>query len=40
MTKVHEEYVRGTAEEIFAFFAKKERQMGEFTLYIAGHNRK
>jgi len=40
MTKVHEEYVRGTAEEIFAFFAKKERQMGEFALYVAGHNHK
>jgi len=37
MTKMHEEYKRGPAAEIFAFFAKKERQMGEFSLYISGH---
>ncbi|MCL1814689.1 MAG: 16S rRNA (cytidine(1402)-2'-O)-methyltransferase [Treponema sp.] len=40
MTKIHEEYKRGPAAEIFAFFAKKERQMGEFSLYVSGHNRK
>jgi 16S rRNA (cytidine1402-2'-O)-methyltransferase len=38
MTKVHEEYKRGSVEEILAFFAKKERQMGEFTLLVSGHN--
>ena len=37
MTKVHEEYVRGSAEEILAFFAKKERQIGEFSLLVSGH---
>lgn len=40
MTKVHEEYVRGGAAEIFAFFSGKERQIGEFSLYVSGHNRK
>jgi len=37
MTKMHEEYKRGSAAEILAFFAQKERQMGEFSLYISGH---
>jgi 16S rRNA (cytidine1402-2'-O)-methyltransferase len=37
MTKIHEEYKRGSAAEIFAYFAQKERQMGEFSLYISGH---
>ena len=40
MTKIHEEYKRGPAEEILAFFAKKERQMGEFTVFVSGQNRK
>ena len=40
MTKIHEEYKRGPATEILAFFAQKERQMGEFALYVSGHNRK
>ena len=40
MTKVHEEYIRGPAAEILAFFSKKEHQKGEFSLYITGHNRK
>jgi 16S rRNA (cytidine1402-2'-O)-methyltransferase len=40
MTKVHEEYKRGSAAEIYAFFSKKERQIGEFTLYISGYNYK
>jgi 16S rRNA (cytidine1402-2'-O)-methyltransferase len=38
MTKIHEEYKRGPAAEIFAYFAQKERQMGEFSLYVSGHN--
>jgi 16S rRNA (cytidine1402-2'-O)-methyltransferase len=38
MTKVHEEYKRGSAAEIFAFFAQKEQQKGEFSLYVSGHN--
>ncbi|MCL1812332.1 MAG: 16S rRNA (cytidine(1402)-2'-O)-methyltransferase [Treponema sp.] len=40
MTKVHEEYKRGPAAEILAFFAKKERQKGEFALFVSGHNHK
>ena len=36
MTKVHEEYKRGSSTEIFTYFAKKERQKGEFTLFISG----
>jgi 16S rRNA (cytidine1402-2'-O)-methyltransferase len=36
MTKVHEEYIRGSAGEIFAYFEKKNRQIGEFSLYISG----
>jgi 16S rRNA (cytidine1402-2'-O)-methyltransferase len=40
MTKIHEEYKRGAAAEILAFFAQKERQKGEFALYISGHNQK
>jgi 16S rRNA (cytidine1402-2'-O)-methyltransferase len=36
MTKVHEEYIRGSAGEVFAYFGEKNRQMGEFSLYIAG----
>ncbi|MDR0598762.1 MAG: 16S rRNA (cytidine(1402)-2'-O)-methyltransferase [Treponema sp.] len=40
MTKVHEEYRRGPAAEIFAFFSKKDRQKGEFALYVSGHNHK
>ncbi|MDR1505742.1 MAG: 16S rRNA (cytidine(1402)-2'-O)-methyltransferase [Treponema sp.] len=40
MTKVHEEYIRGFPAEIRAFFAQKERQMGEFALYVSGHKHK
>jgi 16S rRNA (cytidine1402-2'-O)-methyltransferase len=40
MTKIHEEYRRGSAAEIYAFFAQKERQMGEFALYVSGHKHK
>jgi 16S rRNA (cytidine1402-2'-O)-methyltransferase len=38
MTKVHEEYIRGSAAEIFAEFAKKSQQIGEFSVYISGKN--
>ena len=40
MTKIHEEYKRGPAAEILAFFTQKERQKGEFSLFISGHNSK
>jgi 16S rRNA (cytidine1402-2'-O)-methyltransferase len=36
MTKVHEEYMRGSAEEIFACIGEKNRQIGEFSLYVSG----
>ncbi|MDR2259281.1 MAG: 16S rRNA (cytidine(1402)-2'-O)-methyltransferase [Treponema sp.] len=38
MTKVHEEYSRGSAAEIFAGFTKKKEQIGEFSVYISGRN--
>ena len=40
MTKYHEEYKMGTAAEIYAFFAQKERQKGEFSVYVSSHIRK
>jgi 16S rRNA (cytidine1402-2'-O)-methyltransferase len=36
MTKVHEEYLRGSAAEIYAVLSQKEGQLGEFSLYVAG----
>ena len=36
MTKVHEEYLRGTAAEILAELSVKKEQIGEFSVYIAG----
>jgi 16S rRNA (cytidine1402-2'-O)-methyltransferase len=36
MTKVHEEYIRGSAAEIFAELTKKNEQIGEFSVYISG----
>ncbi|MDR2313286.1 MAG: 16S rRNA (cytidine(1402)-2'-O)-methyltransferase [Spirochaetaceae bacterium] len=40
MTKIHEEYKRGSTGEIYAFFAEKDRPIGEFTLYVSGHKYK
>jgi len=37
MTKVHEEYIRGTAAEILENLSKKNEQIGEFSLYISGN---
>ncbi|MDR0495273.1 MAG: rRNA (cytidine-2'-O-)-methyltransferase, partial [Treponema sp.] len=37
MTKVHEEYIRGTAAEVFAGFAAKKEIIGEFSVYISGN---
>jgi 16S rRNA (cytidine1402-2'-O)-methyltransferase len=37
MTKVHEEYVRGAAGEIFAVFSQKKEQIGEFSVFISGN---
>jgi 16S rRNA (cytidine1402-2'-O)-methyltransferase len=36
MTKVHEEYLRGSAAEIYAELAKKTEQIGEFSVYVSG----
>jgi 16S rRNA (cytidine1402-2'-O)-methyltransferase len=35
MTKVHEEYLRGSVGEIFAALGQKSEQKGEFSLYIS-----
>jgi len=37
MTKVHEEYLRGTAAEIFGVLAAKKEQIGEFSVFISGN---
>jgi 16S rRNA (cytidine1402-2'-O)-methyltransferase len=37
MTKVHEEYLRGTAVEILANLGQKKEQIGEFSLFISGN---
>jgi 16S rRNA (cytidine1402-2'-O)-methyltransferase len=37
MTKVHEEYIRGTAAEILACFAAKKELIGEFSVFISGN---
>jgi 16S rRNA (cytidine1402-2'-O)-methyltransferase len=37
MTKVHEEYIRGPAAEILAFFMQKKEQIGEFSVFISGN---
>jgi 16S rRNA (cytidine1402-2'-O)-methyltransferase len=36
MTKVHEEYLRGPAGEVFGELGKKSEQMGEFSVYVSG----
>jgi 16S rRNA (cytidine1402-2'-O)-methyltransferase len=37
MTKLHEEYIRGSAAEIYAFLAEKNEQIGEFSIFISGN---
>ena len=37
MTKVHEEYIRGTAAGIYADFSREKEQIGEFSVYMAGN---
>jgi len=37
MTKMHEEYLRGSAAEILSNLSEKKEQIGEFSLYIAGN---
>jgi 16S rRNA (cytidine1402-2'-O)-methyltransferase len=36
MTKVHEEYLRGSAAEVMRILAEKSSQLGEFSVYISG----
>jgi 16S rRNA (cytidine1402-2'-O)-methyltransferase len=37
MTKLHEEYVRGTAAEVLEILGQKKEQIGEFSLYLSGN---
>jgi len=37
MTKIHEEFIRGTASETLAILSQKKEQIGEFSLYISGN---
>jgi len=37
MTKIHEEYLRGTALEILDILNRKKEQLGEFSLYVSGN---
>jgi 16S rRNA (cytidine1402-2'-O)-methyltransferase len=36
MTKIHEEYIRGSAAEILANLSQKKEQIGEFSVYLSG----
>jgi 16S rRNA (cytidine1402-2'-O)-methyltransferase len=36
MTKLHEEYLRGSVTEIFAILSDKELMRGEFSIYVSG----
>ena len=40
MTKIHEEYLRGTAAEILEKLSEKKEQIGEFSLFISGNKMK
>jgi 16S rRNA (cytidine1402-2'-O)-methyltransferase len=37
MTKLHEEYVRGTAAQVLTGLEQKKEQIGEFSLFISGN---
>jgi len=37
MTKMHEEYLRGTAAEIISVLAQKKEQIGEFSVFVSGN---
>jgi len=37
MTKVHEEYIRGTVAEVLAGFAARKEILGEFSVFISGN---
>ncbi|MDR2490014.1 MAG: 16S rRNA (cytidine(1402)-2'-O)-methyltransferase, partial [Spirochaetaceae bacterium] len=36
MTKVHEEYIRGSVREVYDRLAAHEKQLGEFAVYVSG----
>lgn len=36
MTKIHEEYLRGSAAEVRDSLAERETQLGEFSVYVSG----
>jgi 16S rRNA C1402 (ribose-2'-O) methylase RsmI len=38
MTKVHEEYIRGTAEDVLARLTGRNETIGEFSVYISGNS--
>jgi 16S rRNA (cytidine1402-2'-O)-methyltransferase len=40
MTKVYEEYIRGTAAEVLTGLAARKELIGEFSVFIAGNNSK
>jgi len=40
MTKIHEEFIRGSAAETLEILSKKKDQIGEFSLYISGNKSK
>jgi 16S rRNA (cytidine1402-2'-O)-methyltransferase len=37
MTKLHEEYLRGSVEELRSFLMKKNEQRGEFSVFVSGN---
>jgi 16S rRNA (cytidine1402-2'-O)-methyltransferase len=37
MTKVHEEYLRGTAAEVFTALSGEKEKIGEFSVFISGY---
>jgi 16S rRNA (cytidine1402-2'-O)-methyltransferase len=37
MTKIHEEYIRGSAAEILAILGQKKEQIGEFSIFVSGN---
>jgi len=39
MTKLHEEFVTGTAEEVFRLFTERNSQKGEFVILVSGRKK-
>jgi 16S rRNA (cytidine1402-2'-O)-methyltransferase len=37
MTKIHEEFIRGTAAQVLEILGQKKEQIGEFSLYLSGY---